>query len=157
MKYGYARVSSRAQDYTAQVEELKAAGCEKIYSEEQSGNGRTEEGIERAKAKGTKFGRPTALDDGEKRRIACPCGSGKNTRNAADSIKRRHCGAHRRVTEHRQRACYQFATHVTEGRRGLGGSVKAEHPHVPSLTGELVTLPACLGGALVPSELRRLR
>jgi DNA invertase Pin-like site-specific DNA recombinase len=32
--------------------------------------GRTEEGIERAKAKGTKFGRPTALDDGEKRRIA---------------------------------------------------------------------------------------
>ena len=25
----------------------------------------------------------------------CPCGSGKNTRNAADSTKRCHCGAHR--------------------------------------------------------------
>jgi DNA invertase Pin-like site-specific DNA recombinase len=36
MKYGYARASSKAQDYTAQVEALKAAGCEKIYSEKQS-------------------------------------------------------------------------------------------------------------------------
>ena len=36
MKYGYARVSSKAQDYTAQVEALKGAGCEKIYSEKQS-------------------------------------------------------------------------------------------------------------------------
>ena len=45
MKYGYARVSSRVQDYQAQVEALKAAGCEKIYSEKQSGksrNGRPE-------------------------------------------------------------------------------------------------------------------
>src|SRR2546430_16490812 len=45
MKYGYARVSSRAQDYTAQVEALQAAGCEKIYSEKASGkttNGRPE-------------------------------------------------------------------------------------------------------------------
>ena len=40
MKYGYARVSSRAQDYTGQVEALKAAGCEKIYSEKQSGKSR---------------------------------------------------------------------------------------------------------------------
>ena len=45
MKRGYARVSSKAQDYQAQVEALKAAGCEKIYSEKQSGkprNGRPE-------------------------------------------------------------------------------------------------------------------
>jgi DNA invertase Pin-like site-specific DNA recombinase len=45
MKYGYARVSSKAQDYQAQVEALKAAGCERIYSEKQSGksrNGRPE-------------------------------------------------------------------------------------------------------------------
>jgi DNA invertase Pin-like site-specific DNA recombinase len=154
MKYGYARVSSKAQDHAAQVEALKAAGCERIYSEKASGKStdgrpefkkllkallpgdvvvvtkldrlarssrdlhnilheleglscgfvslgeswcdtttdvgrlmltimggiaeferglirkRCEEGIERAQRKGTKFGRPTALDDGEKRMIA---------------------------------------------------------------------------------------
>jgi DNA invertase Pin-like site-specific DNA recombinase len=37
MRYGYARVSSKTQDYQAQVEALKAAGCEKIYSEKKSG------------------------------------------------------------------------------------------------------------------------
>src|SRR4051794_35235259 len=41
MKYGYARVSSRAQDYTAQVEALKAAGCQRIYSEKASGKSTT--------------------------------------------------------------------------------------------------------------------
>ena len=39
MRCGYARVSSDTQDYMAQVEALKAAGCEKIYSEKQSGKG----------------------------------------------------------------------------------------------------------------------
>src|SRR5262245_34895534 len=45
MKYGYARVSSDTQDYTAQVEALNASGCDKIYSEKASGksrNGRPE-------------------------------------------------------------------------------------------------------------------
>jgi DNA invertase Pin-like site-specific DNA recombinase len=47
MKYGYARVSSDTQDYQAQVDALKAAGCKRIYSEKASGkstNGRPELG-----------------------------------------------------------------------------------------------------------------
>jgi len=154
MKYGYARVSSQTQDYAAQVEALKAAGCERIYSEKASAasirgrpefgkllkvisNGdvlivakldrlarssrdlqnilhelkeigcgfvslgeawcdtttdvgrllmtimggiseferslirqRCEEGIQRARRKGTKFGRPAALDPSQRRRVA---------------------------------------------------------------------------------------
>jgi DNA invertase Pin-like site-specific DNA recombinase len=154
MRYGYARVSSRTQDYSAQVDALKAAGCERIFSEKRSGKTATdrpefnklmrtlvpgdtivvskldrlarssrdlhnilhevqeqdcgfvslgdtwcdtttevgrlmltimggiaeferglirqrcEAGIERAKANGKQFGRPTALDAGQRRRIA---------------------------------------------------------------------------------------
>lgn len=36
MRVGYARVSSRTQDYAAQVEALKAAGCGRIHSEKKS-------------------------------------------------------------------------------------------------------------------------
>jgi DNA invertase Pin-like site-specific DNA recombinase len=154
MRYGYARVSSKAQDHAAQIEVLKAAGCEKIYSEKASAKStdgrpefkkllkmlvpgdvvvvtkldrlarssrdlhnilhemeslscgfvslgeswcdtttdvgrlmltimggiaeferglirkRCEEGIERAKRKGTKFGRPQALDESQRRMMA---------------------------------------------------------------------------------------
>src|SRR5215831_14985924 len=37
MKFGYARVSSSTQDYAAQIEALKAAGCEQVFSEKRSG------------------------------------------------------------------------------------------------------------------------
>lgn len=37
MKYGYARVSTEAQDLAAQMERLQAAGCEKIFFEKRSG------------------------------------------------------------------------------------------------------------------------
>jgi DNA invertase Pin-like site-specific DNA recombinase len=41
MKYGYARVSSNTQDYQAQVEALKAAGCERVHSEKASAKSTT--------------------------------------------------------------------------------------------------------------------
>src|SRR3984893_1288970 len=37
MIYGYARVSTAAQDETGQVKQLKAAGCGKIYREKING------------------------------------------------------------------------------------------------------------------------
>ena len=37
MIYGYARVSTAAQDETGQVRQLKAAGCEKVFREKIAG------------------------------------------------------------------------------------------------------------------------
>jgi DNA invertase Pin-like site-specific DNA recombinase len=37
VKYGYARVSTDAQDLTAQLKDLKAAGCERVFKEKVTG------------------------------------------------------------------------------------------------------------------------
>ena len=37
MIYGYARVSTEAQDLTSQLAQLKAAGCEKVFREKITG------------------------------------------------------------------------------------------------------------------------
>jgi DNA invertase Pin-like site-specific DNA recombinase len=37
MRYGYAQVSSKSQDYQGQLDALKAAGCDKVYSEKITG------------------------------------------------------------------------------------------------------------------------
>jgi DNA invertase Pin-like site-specific DNA recombinase len=37
MIYGYARVSTAAQDETGQVRQLKMAGCEKVFREKITG------------------------------------------------------------------------------------------------------------------------
>ena len=37
MIYGYARVSTGAQDLTSQLAQLKAAGCEKVFREKLTG------------------------------------------------------------------------------------------------------------------------
>ncbi|TJW82845.1 MAG: recombinase family protein, partial [Mesorhizobium sp.] len=37
MKYGYARVSTEAQDLTAQIDRLQTAGCQRIFFEKRSG------------------------------------------------------------------------------------------------------------------------
>jgi DNA invertase Pin-like site-specific DNA recombinase len=42
MKYGYARVSSKGQDLTAQLNQLKENGCEKIFKEKVSGRNKEE-------------------------------------------------------------------------------------------------------------------
>ena len=48
---------------------------------------RCEEGIERAKRKGTKFGRPTRLDDGEKRKIAERYAAGETIEQLAEEYE----------------------------------------------------------------------
>jgi DNA invertase Pin-like site-specific DNA recombinase len=87
MRYGYARVSSNTQDYNGQVEALKAAGCERVYTEKASGkstNGRKEfEKLMRALAPGDAVV-VTKLD-----RLAR---SSRDLQNILHELKERGCG-----------------------------------------------------------------
>jgi DNA invertase Pin-like site-specific DNA recombinase len=47
MIYGYARVSTDAQDLTSQLAQLKAAGCEKVFREKIIGTPPTDRSLER--------------------------------------------------------------------------------------------------------------
>ena len=47
MRIGYARVSTTAQNLDMQIEALNQAGCEKVYTEKESGVGARREGEER--------------------------------------------------------------------------------------------------------------
>jgi DNA invertase Pin-like site-specific DNA recombinase len=40
--YGYARVSTEGQSLTAQVAELKAAGCQRVFQEKINGSTRSD-------------------------------------------------------------------------------------------------------------------
>src|SRR6516165_3365906 len=68
MKYGYARVSSKAQDHAAQVEALKAAGCERIYSEKASGKSK-DAGISGSNGRERRPGLDRLLKDATARKI----------------------------------------------------------------------------------------
>ena len=71
---------------------------------------RCEEGIERAKRKGTKFGRPSALDDGEKRAMAERYAKGETMEQLAKE-RRRH-RQHLEVASIRQRSVVASESHT---------------------------------------------
>ena len=57
MIVGYARVSTQEQSLNAQIEELKAAGCERVFAEKESGAKSNRPAL----ANGVQFGRKKKL------------------------------------------------------------------------------------------------
>jgi len=110
MKYGYARVSTDAQDLSNQVAQLKAAGCAAIFREKMSGATaerpqlkklmakgvaaklerrrimeRTARGRADAKKRGVKFGRKPILTPHQQKEARARVDAGEPQRSVARS------------------------------------------------------------------------
>ena len=88
MIVGYARVSTQEQSLNAQIEELKAAGCERVFAEKESGAKSNRPAL----ANGVQFGRKKKLTHFQRQEALARLEAG------GDSV--RHCQDVRRGQGH---------------------------------------------------------